>query len=102
MLQNVLIWLRSESLNVRWYATRILMYLLRNKENQKVVNYRLINLIDSDGVHIKNLIMRSINDLEGVFDQTKDYILDKCKNDANYVVRMVYEQEMGKMKESIA
>ena len=59
-------------------------------------------IIDSDGVHIKNLIMRSINDLEGVFDQTKDYILDKCKNDSNYVVRMVYEQEMEKIKESIA
>lgn len=98
ILQNVLLWLCSENLNIRWYATRILMHLLRNKENWSIINHRMISLIDSDGVYIKNLILRSLNDFEGLYEQTKDHIFSKCKNDANYVVRMVYEQEMRKYK----
>ena len=53
-----------------------------------------MNMIDGDCVYIKNLIMRRINKLKGVSDSVKEYIMNKCKSDPNYVVRMVCSEEM--------
>lgn len=89
ILQNVLQWLRSEFLDIRWNATRILLTLSRNPENRGIVNHQLMTLIDCSSVYIKNLIMRHLYKMDGIFDETKDYIVSKCKHDANYVVRMV-------------
>lgn len=88
VLQNVLQWLHSENLNVRWNATSILMALSRNSKNQGIVNNQLVKIIDSDNAYIKNLIIRSINKFNGITEETKEYIISKCQNDANYVVRM--------------
>ena len=89
VLQNVLQWLHSEHLNIRWNATCILIAMSHNSENQGVVNRQLVNLIDSDSVYIKNLIMRHLHEVNGITDGTKEYIFSKCKHDANFVVRMV-------------
>ena len=89
VLQNVLQWLRSEYLDIRWNATRILFALSRNSDNHGVINHQLIMLIDSNGAHIKNLIMQQLHKINGVTDSTKEYIISKCKQDANFVVRMV-------------
>lgn len=89
VLQNVLQWLHSEHLDIRWNATRILIAMSHNPENQGVVNRQLVNLIDSDSVYIKNLIMRHLHGVNGITDGTKEYIFSKCKHDANFVVRMV-------------
>ena len=89
VLQNVLQWLRSEYLDIRWNATRILFALSRNSDNHGVINHQLIMLIDSNGAHIKNLIMQQLHKINGVTDSTKEYIMSKCKQDANFVVRMV-------------
>ena len=40
-------------------------------------------------MYIKNLIMRQLHNIGGITDETKNYIVSKCKHDANYVVRMV-------------
>lgn len=61
VLQNVLHWLHSENLDIRWNATQILLALSRNPENKGIINHQLINLIDSNNVCIKNLIMRQIH-----------------------------------------
>ena len=50
VLQNVLQWLHSEHLDIRWNATRILIAMSHNPENQGVVNRQLVNLIDSDPI----------------------------------------------------
>ncbi len=92
VLQNVLQWLNSEHLDVRWNAVRILLALSRNIDNQGVVNHQLITLIDSNGVHIKNLIIRQLYKISGITDSTREYIMSKCKNDANYVVRKVCDE----------
>ena len=100
ILQNVLQWLHSEYTDIRWNATRILLTMSRNPENYGIVNHQLVNLIDSDSVYIKNLIMRHLHTMNGIADGTKDYITSKCKYDANFVVRMVCaEVEKGANKE---
>ena len=89
ILQNVLQWLHSEFLDIRWNATRILFTLSRNSENKGIVNHQLVTLVDTGSVYIKNLIMRHLHEVNGVSDETRNYIISKCKHDANYVVRMV-------------
>ena len=100
ILQNVLQWLHSEYTDIRWNATRILLTMSRNPENYGIVNHQLVNLIDSDSVYIKNLIIRHLYTMNGIAYGTKDYIVSKCKQDANFVVRMVCaEVEKGANKE---
>lgn len=96
VLQNVLQWIHSEYLDIRWNATRILLTLSRNSENYGVINHQLVTLIDSNGVYIKNLIMRHLHIINGITDRTKEYIVFKCKHDANFVVRMVCAEEEQK------
>lgn len=95
VLQNVLQWLQSENLDIRWMAVRILFALSRNDENNGIVNSQLIKLIDTNNVYIKNLILRHIMVAKGVDERTKEYIIFKCENDANYVVRMVCKEIKG-------
>ena len=33
--------------------------------------------------------MRQLHKIKGITDENKEYIISKCKNDANFVVRMV-------------
>ena len=92
ILQNVLQWLHSEYTDIRWNATRILLTMSRNPENCGIVNHQLVNLIDSNSVYIKNLIMRHLHKMNGITDGTKGYIISKCRHDANFVVRMVCDE----------
>lgn len=89
ILQNVLQWLYSDHIDIRWNATRILLTMSRNPENYGIVNHQLVNLIDSDSVYIKNMIMRHLYKMDGITTGTKEYIISKCKQDANFVVRKV-------------
>ncbi len=94
VLQNVLQWLRSDNLDARWIATRSLLALARNPENESVVNRQLLNLIDSECIYIKTLVLRRIGKAKGISNETKAYITSKCKNDPCYVVRMVCAEEI--------
>lgn len=96
VLQCVLQWLNSESIDVRWNATRILFALAKNPINETIVNNQLIRLIDSDNVYIKNLVLNNIFKCKGISDSTKDYIVSKCKTDCNYVVRLVCDEKFAK------
>ena len=92
ILQNVLQWLHSEYADIRWNATRILLTMSRNPENYGIVNHQLVNLIDSNSVYIKNLIMRHLHKMNGITDGTKEHIISKCRHDANFVVRLVCDE----------
>ena len=96
VLQNTLQWVRSDNTDIRWNSTRILMALLRNPENEGLINHKLINLVDTDNVYIKNLIIRNMYNTEGIQTSTREYIISKCSTDSNYVVRMVCERERQK------
>ena len=95
VLQNVLHWLHSENLDIRWNATQILLALSRNPENKGIINHQLINLIDSNNVCIKNLIMRQIHKVNGINGETKNYVISKCKHDTNFILRMVCDEVMN-------
>lgn len=92
VLQNVLQWLCSDQLDIRWNATKILFALARNPENSTIVNHRLISLVDSDNVYIKNFIMRNIYKVDEITPQTREYIVSKCEHDACFVVRKVCKE----------
>lgn len=76
ILQNVLQWLQSEHIDIRWNATRILLTMSRNPENDGVVNHQLVNLIDSNSAYIKNLIMRHLHKMRGITDKTREHIIN--------------------------
>lgn len=96
VLQNALQWLQSEYLDIRWNATRIFLTMSRNPDNCDIVNRQLISMIDFGSAHIKNLILRKICYMPGIEESTKEYIISKCKNDSNYVVRMVCKEVLEK------
>lgn len=92
VLQNTLQWLQADYRDVRWHATKILFAMLRNAENRDIVNDRLSYLIDNDCAHIKNLILRNAYKVEGISDNTREHIISKCRNDSNFIVRLVCEE----------
>ena len=89
VIQQVLQWCKLEYTDIRWNAVGILMLLGRNPLNRRTINNQIITLIDSDNVYIKNLIMNSLSDTAGIAEKTRVYVTEKCRNDYNYVVRMV-------------
>ena len=93
VLQNVLQWLRSEHLDIRYIATKILLQFSREPENESVVNRQIINLVDTEGIYIKNLIINRIYSMKGIWDKTRDYVVSKCENDECYIVRMVCAEQ---------
>lgn len=105
VLQNVLQWLRLDYVDIRWNATRILFKLMRNSENEGLINQKVINLIDNDCVYIKNLIMRQIFEVKGISQSTQKYVSSKCQHDPCFVVRMVcaeVESKQATTNESIS
>lgn len=100
VLQNALQWVHSDNLSVRWYAIRILFALLRNPEYEEIVNQQLLERVDLDNLYIKNLIIRHIYSETGIYDTTRKFIVKKCQNDPNFVVRMVCEEEKRKFEEN--
>ena len=99
VLQNVLQWLNSENLDIRCIATRILLTLARNPENEIIVNRRLLSLIDTECVYIKNMLLRRIGKAKGISEKTREYIYSKCDVDPCYVVRMVCAEVKGEPPE---
>ena len=89
VLQQALQWLRSDNLDIRWNATSILFMLCKKPENRNVVNNQLIQLIGTDNVYIKNLILRNVYKVDGIQKETAEYIVSKCEDDVNFAVRTV-------------
>lgn len=96
ILQNVLQWLRFDNMDIKWNATRILFMLIRNPENASLINQKIINLIDTQCVYIKNLILRQLNLHDGIFEKTRKYVFSKCEVDPCFVVRKVCAEIQSK------
>lgn len=94
ILYKAMQWLLSKNIEIRKDATFILLFLLRNPANRKTINRQLVKLVDSDNVYIKNIIIRHLFSDEGILESTKQSVLLKCKDDPNYVVRTVCQQQM--------
>lgn len=89
ILNNAFAWIHMSYVDIKWNATRILMALLRNPDNQDIINRQIVSLIDTDNVYIKNLILQHISKTAGITEMTRNYALEVCEQDANYVTRMI-------------
>ena len=87
ILYNTFGWIHMSYVDIRWNATRILMALLRNPDNQDIINRQIVSLIDSENVYIKNLILQHIPKTSGITEATRNYAFEVCEHDANYVTR---------------
>lgn len=92
VLLHAMQWLQSEHSDIRWYATSILLALLRKPNHRTVINRQLVKLVSNESVYIKNLILRSISNTPGISNDTREYIISKCSMDSNYVVRKVCQE----------
>ena len=80
-------WLRDESLDLRWNATKILIAVSSNPHNQNMVNRMAINLMSNDDIYIKNLILRDLDNIHGLTETNKKIIKSLGQNDVSYIVR---------------
>lgn len=92
IIQNILQWLQNDNLDIRWYSTRLLLMLGRVQENEIIINRKLLNLIDSESISIKILILQRLYKSKGIYSSTKDYIVSKCMNDPCFLVRKVCKE----------
>lgn len=88
LLFNASDWLRSSNTDVRWNSIRILFSLSTNPEYREIINRIIIDIIDSENVYIKNLILTQMPKDDRVNEETRKYVYGVCEKDANYVVRM--------------
>lgn len=89
ILHYAFAWIHTDYVDIRWNSTRILLALLRNTDNQEIINRHIVSLIERDNVYIKNLILQHILHVPGITKESYEYIVETCKQDANYVTRMV-------------
>ena len=89
LLQNTFEWLLMDNTDIRWNATRILISLTKDKENVDIISRKIIALIESDNVYIKNLLLRRINESYTIPDDVKKRAFSICENDPNYVTRLI-------------
>lgn len=92
ILYNTISWIHEDYINIRRNAARIMMALLRNSNNHDIINREIIALVDTDNVYIKNFILRKISNTYGINNNTKNYVLEVCANDANFVTRMICKE----------
>lgn len=88
LLFNASDWLYSRDTDVRWNSMRILFSLSRAPEHREIINRIIIDIIDSENVYIKNLILTQMPKDDRINEETRKYVYEVCENDANYVVRM--------------
>lgn len=87
LLYNTFEWLQEDSTDIRWNATRILLTMLKNEDNADIINRKIISLLESDNVYIKNLILRILHKSPIVSEEIKARAFAICENDKNYVTR---------------
>ena len=85
-------WLHSENTTVRWNSMRILFSLLSNPEHREIINRIIVDVVESENVYIKNLILTNLSQQKGISKETREYLFGICEKDANYVTRMRCEE----------
>ena len=96
ILQNALLWIHSQSVNIRWNSVKIMLGLLRSSESKIILNHQLIHLVDTESLYIKNMIMRNLYRCDNISETSREYIISKCEVDPCFVVRKVCEEEKAK------
>ena len=80
-------WLNVRDLDIRFYATDILISLSSNQTFSALINKKFIYIVDHDLAYIKNLILNRFNDIKNLTEDNRTYIGNKLETDTNYVIR---------------
>ena len=89
LLINSLEWMHINNNDARANATRIFLALSYNNEYSEIINRTLVNIVKNENVYLKNLILRKMNLVDGVSDETRKTIIGVCVHDSNYVTREI-------------
>ena len=87
ILNHALIWSQISDLEVKQNATRILMVLLRNQENQDIINRQIVLLVDTENASIKSIILQRILKTPNISEFTKEHVFKVCEHDNDYIIR---------------
>lgn len=88
LLFNASDWLHSSNTDVRWNSIRILFSLSINPDYREIINRIIIDIIESENVFIKNLILTQMSQDDRLKKETREYVYEVCEKDTNYVTRM--------------
>ena len=89
LLINSLEWMHINNNEARANATRVLLALAYNDDNYEIVNRTLFNIVKTENVYLKNLILRKMSLVEGISSESQRLIVETCLQDPNYVTREI-------------
>lgn len=85
--QFSLIWISSESLDLRWNSVHLLLKLLNIKEYKETISNKFIRIINEDNSYVKSQLVNELEKIAHVDIKTAKYILERSLTDSNYVIR---------------
>jgi len=85
--QFSLIWINSESLDLRWNSVHLLLELLNIKEYKDTISNKFIRIINEDNSYVKSQLVNELEKIAKVDIKTAKYILERSLKDSNYVIR---------------
>lgn len=85
--QFSLIWINSESLDLRWNSVHLLLELLNIKEYTDTISNKFIRIINEDNSYVKSQLVNELEKIANVDIKTAKYILERSLTDSNYVIR---------------
>lgn len=85
--QFSLIWINSESLNLRRNSVHLLLKLLNIKEYKDAISNKFIRIINEDNSYVKSQLVHGVDKIAKVDIKTAKYILERSLSDSNYVIR---------------
>jgi len=88
-LQYGLMWMNSESVDMRWHSIQLLIKMFEKKKNRKVIGIQMKNTMDLDNALIKSQIVHKVNKLHELNKKLGNYISEKAQSDNNFVIRKI-------------
>ncbi|MEK4151749.1 hypothetical protein [Carnobacterium sp. FSL E2-0243] len=89
VLQYALIWMNSESVDLRWHAVHLLIKMFDKKKNRKIIGLQIRNTMDTDNALIKSQIVHKYKKINSLEKKLGKYIESKSLEDNNFVLRKI-------------
>ena len=87
LLSNILFWINSDVLEIKWNSCKIFFALMQRFTDSNLLERKLYEMMNKESVYIKTLILNNLKELP-IEEKTKSELLEKAKNDNNYIVRL--------------
>lgn len=89
VLQNAIFWSKSDDLDVRYNATKLILELLKFPDLKNIVIKQIFRMINEEVANIKALILRKSDKIKNIDNATYEQIVEIGKKDRNYAVRKI-------------